>query len=86
MKAAYRIAIQKKALKTLAEIPEPYYGKIKAAILALAFNPRPPGYKKLKGRRGYRVRVAHYRIIYEVFGRILLIEVIAIGHRKDIYA
>ena len=51
----------------------------------LAENPRPKGYKKLKGRTGYRIRVGNYRIIYEIFDDILLIDVIDLGHRKDIY-
>ncbi|MBW7845755.1 MAG: type II toxin-antitoxin system RelE/ParE family toxin [Bacteroidia bacterium] len=58
---------------------------MKAAIYALADNPRPNGYKKLKGRNGYRIRVADYRIIYEVFYNFLLVDVIDLGHRKDIY-
>lgn len=55
------------------------------AIENLAENPRPKGYKKLKGRTGYRIRVGNYRIIYEIFDDILLIDVIDLGHRKDIY-
>lgn len=43
------------------------------------------GYKKLKGRDGYRIRVANYRIIYEILDDVLLVDVIEIGHRKDIY-
>jgi mRNA interferase RelE/StbE len=48
-------------------------------------NPRPHGVKKLKGRDGYRIRVGNYRIIYEVYDDQLIIDIIAIGHRKDIY-
>ena len=48
-------------------------------------NPRPIGYLKLKGRDAYRIRVADYRIIYEIFDDILLIDIINLGHRKDIY-
>jgi mRNA interferase RelE/StbE len=51
----------------------------------LGKNPRPVGYKKLKGRDGYRIRVANYRIIYEIIDQQLIVEVIALGHRKDIY-
>lgn len=81
----YRITIKKRALKALENIQEPYYTNIKAAIYALADNPRPVGYKKLRGRNGYRIRVSDYRIIYEIFDNILLIDVINLGHRKDIY-
>ncbi|NEU08886.1 type II toxin-antitoxin system RelE/ParE family toxin [Flavihumibacter sp. R14] len=81
----YKVVIRKKAIKVLEEINEPYYSKIKAAIYSLADVPRPQGYKKLKGRDAFRIRVADYRIIYEVNDEILLIDVIALGHRRDIY-
>ncbi|MDR1144528.1 MAG: type II toxin-antitoxin system RelE/ParE family toxin [Verrucomicrobiales bacterium] len=55
------------------------------AINALCANPRPPGCKKLRGRPGYRVRVGDYRIIYEVRDAELVILVLEIGDRKDIY-
>ena len=54
----YKITINKKALKTLQEINEPYYSAIKSAIYSLQTNPRPKGIKKLKNRDGYRIRVA----------------------------
>lgn len=58
---------------------------ILSAIGNLSDNPRPQGYKKLKGRKGYRIRVGNYRVIYEIFGEVLLIDVIDLGHRKEIY-
>lgn len=84
---AYQISIslKKQAIKALENIPEPYYSSIKDAIYALADDPRPHGFKKLKGRAGYRIRIGAYRVIYEVFDHILFIEVIDLGHRKDIY-
>jgi mRNA interferase RelE/StbE len=81
----YRVTLKKRALKALETINEPYYSNIKTAIYNLANNPRPKGYKKLKGRDGYRIRVADYRIIYEIFDNILLVDVIDLGHRKNIY-
>lgn len=72
-------------MKTLKKIQEPYYSSIKYAILQLGENPRPSGYIKLKGRDAYRIRVSDYRIIYEIFDSRLLVDVIALGHRKDIY-
>ncbi len=62
----YQVRIERKAQKKLKKIPNPYYSKIKSAILDLAYEPRPVGCKKLKGREGYRIRVADYRIIYEI--------------------
>lgn len=60
---AFKAALKKLALKALQDINEPYYSGIKEAIYNLADNPRPNGYKKLKGRDGYRIRIAQYRII-----------------------
>ena len=82
---AYTIEFRNKVLKALVKINEPHYSAIKKQIYDLADNPRPQGYKKLKGRKGYRIRVGNYRIIYEIFDEILLIDVIDIGHRKEIY-
>lgn len=81
----YCISIKPKALKALELINDPYYSKIKEAIYSLSANPRPVGYIKLKGRQGYRIRIAHYRIIYEIFDDVLVVDIINIGHRKDIY-
>lgn len=81
----FKVRIERKAQKKLCKIPEPYYSNIKSAILDLGIDPRPQGYIKLKGREGYRIRVADYRIIYEILDKILLVHVIDLGHRKDIY-
>jgi mRNA interferase RelE/StbE len=82
---AYHVTLKKRAIKALAKINEPHYSHIKEAIYNLADNPKPTGYKKLKGRDGYRIRVADYRIIYDIFDDVLLVDVINLGHRKDIY-
>ena len=81
----YQVTLRKRAVKVLEKVNEPYYTAIKQAIYSLANNPRPQGYKKLKGRDGYRIRVADYRIIYDVFDDVLQVDVIDLGHRKDIY-
>ncbi|HRP57893.1 type II toxin-antitoxin system RelE/ParE family toxin [Agriterribacter sp.] len=70
---AYQVSLKKRAIKTLGKINEPYYSNIKKAIYNLAHNPRPAGYKKLKGRNGYRIRVTDYRIIYDIFDDILFL-------------
>ena len=82
---AYQISLKKRAIRALEKINEPHYSKIKEAIYNLANNPKPLGCKKLKGREGYRIRVANYRIIYDVFDDILSVNVIDLGHRKEIY-
>lgn len=85
VKKMYKVQVERKAQKKLAKIPAPYYTNIKTAILNLGNNPRPQGCKKLKGRDGYRIRVADYRVIYEIHDNVLLVQVIDLGHRKDIY-
>lgn len=82
---AYKVTLKKRVVKSLEKINEPYYSNIKVAIYKLADNPRPKGFKKLKGRDGYRIRVADYRIIYDIFDDVLVVDVIDLGHRKEIY-
>jgi mRNA interferase RelE/StbE len=48
-------------------------------------SPRPPGVKKLAGREAWRIRVADYRVIYEIADADLTILVVEIGHRREIY-
>lgn len=81
----YKVQIERKAQKKLAKIPTPYFDNIKIAILGLGNNPRPLGCKKLRGREAYRIRVANYRVVYEIQDNVLLIQVLEIGHRKEIY-
>jgi mRNA interferase RelE/StbE len=82
---AYKVTLTKRAIKALEKINEPHYSNIKQAIYSLADNPRPAGCKKLKGRDGYRIRVSDYRILYDIFDNILSVNIINLGHRKDIY-
>ena len=81
----YNIVLTRTSEKQLDKINAPTSDAIIEAIEKLAKNPRPSGCKKLKGRSGYRIRVGDYRIIYEVIDHQLLITVIQLGHRKDIY-
>ena len=81
----YKVNFSKKASKSLQDISESFYSNIKKSILSLSQNPRPFGYKKLKNREAYRIRVGNYRVIYEIFDTELIIDIIDLGHRKDIY-
>jgi mRNA interferase RelE/StbE len=81
----YTLNFSRQAFKELERINEPFYSTIKQAIVELTNNPRPQGYKKLKGRSGYRIRIGNYRVIYEIVDQELLIEIVTLGHRKDIY-
>jgi mRNA interferase RelE/StbE len=81
----YTILLTKKAEKQLDKLPENIAEPIIEAINDLAENPRPHGYKNLKKRHGYRIRIGDYRVIYEVFDDELIIDVIKLGHRREIY-
>lgn len=83
--AAYKIVITRQAEKQLDKIDTTQVRQVLDAIQSLENDPRTHGCKKLKGREGYRIRAGMYRIIYDIFDSVLMIEVIAIGHRKDIY-
>jgi mRNA interferase RelE/StbE len=81
----YQILIRKTAQKQLDKLPDETAELLLDAIETLATNPRPSGCKKLKGRSGYRIRKGDYRIIYDVHDNVLTVDVIAVGHRRDIY-
>ncbi|MEY2857269.1 MAG: hypothetical protein RLZZ74_1581 [Cyanobacteriota bacterium] len=82
---SYEISILRRAYKELAKLPQRDCKKVNIAINNLAINPRPSGCKKLKGRPAWRIRVGDYRIIYEISDQKLIIVVVDVGHRRDIY-
>jgi len=57
----------------------------RGAIALLAHDPRPPASRRLKGRDGYRVRVGDYRILYEIQDNVLLVVVVTVGRRRQVY-
>jgi mRNA interferase RelE/StbE len=81
----YTILIERYAQKQILKLDKKIIPVIKTAIASLADNPRPHGYKKLKGEDAYRIRVGDYRIIYEINDNTIIITVVSVGHRKDIY-
>lgn len=81
----YSISLSRTAEKQLDKLPDNIAEPILEVIGSLANNPRPHGSKKLRGRSGYRIRKGDYRIIYDIFDKHLVVEVIEVGHRRDIY-
>jgi mRNA interferase RelE/StbE len=81
----YTILIERSAQKDLSKIPQHNRDSIISEIRNLSINPRPQGSKKLVNRDAWRIRVGDYRIIYEINDEKLIILVVALGHRKDIY-
>lgn len=83
---SYRIEFKRPARKALATIQATHAERIRDSIDALAADPFPVGYRKLVGAEAkYRIRVGDYRVIYGVENQELVILVIRIGHRKEIY-
>ncbi len=83
--AKYKITIKKPAAKELAEIPKKDLPKIVKRIQSLAQNPRPHGSQKLSRKEEYRVRQGNYRIVYSVNDKVLAVDVVKIGHRREVY-
>ncbi len=81
----YRVEVRPAALRTLRNLDATVRPRIEGAIALLAEDPRPPASRPLRGRPGYRVRVGDYRIIYTVQDDVLLIVVVTLGHRREVY-
>jgi mRNA interferase RelE/StbE len=81
----YRIELRPAAMRALRKLDPPIQKRVHAAIVLLAQDPRPPASRPLKGRLAYRVRVGDYRVIYSIHDDVLLVVVITLGHRRDIY-
>jgi len=82
----YKIIYQKSALKTLAKMPKKVREKFTASFSLLAMsNETGLDIKKLEGREGFRLRIGSYRAIYRKLNDVMVIDVINIGIRGDIY-
>ncbi len=81
----YRVVFRKSITRDMRRIPNRDLRRILDAIDALSEDPRPPGVEKLSGQERYRVRKGDYRIIYEVKDDQVIVVVVKIGHRKDVY-
>ena len=81
----YRIEVKRSAVKEIEALP----GKVIKAVLdkisSLADNPRPHDCQKLSGREQYRIRRGDYRILYYIEDDVLIVSVVKVGHRKDVY-
>ena len=83
---AYRVELKRSAQDALAKIPQTHRRRIARRIDRLAENPRQRGVEKLAGVDSlYRIRVGDYRIVYQIQDDVLLVLVVRIGGRGDIY-
>jgi mRNA interferase RelE/StbE len=83
---AYDIKVLPAGARALKKLEARVAVRLASAIDSLADDPRPHGVKKLEGAKDlYRVRVGPYRIIYQIHDAKLLIVVVTLGHRRDVY-
>ncbi len=84
--AKYRLLIKASAVKEIEAITvKRERRKVIERIARLADNPRPHGVEKLSGQEKYRLRQGRYRILYAIEDQNLLVFVVKVGHRKDVY-
>ena len=81
----YSVRFSSDAKKGLGRLPGKMQKRVLAAALALETNPRPHNVKKLVGRGYWRIRVGDYRLVYEIHEQEVLVMVIRVAHRKDVY-
>lgn len=81
----YEVRFKPAAAKELAKLPRDVQRRLAPKIDGLAANPRPAGAEKLSGQGAWRIRVGDYRVLYAVEDRVLLVLVIHIGNRREVY-
>lgn len=81
----YRVELRPAAVRALRRLDPPVRQRLQGVIALLARDPRPPGARALRGRPGFRVRVSDYRILYTVSDDVLLVVVVTVGQRREIY-
>jgi mRNA interferase RelE/StbE len=81
----YRIELRPAAVRALRKLDKPTRLRIQGVIALLAEDPRPPAARAPQGRPGWRVRVGDYRVIYRVADDVLLVLIVALGYRREIF-
>jgi mRNA interferase RelE/StbE len=83
--ASYRLVIKRSVARELRVLPKADVATILKCVQALADDPRPPGCEKLSAQERYRVRQGVYRILYEIQDDELVVLVVKVGHRREVY-
>lgn len=83
--ARFELAFRRSVAKDLRRIPKRDVERILQRIESLRDDPRPAGCEKLSGQERYRIRQGVYRILYEILDRRLIVTVVKVGHRKQVY-
>jgi len=84
-RVTYRVNIKRSAEREMDRLAKSVFNRAVAAILSLETNPRPHGCTKLRGVEEYRIRVGSYRVLYTIDDRARAVEIIAVGHRREVY-
>ena len=83
---SYEVILGRRVEKFLVKLDRPISRRIINAVEALGGNPYPPGVQQMKGYENrWRIRVGDYRIIYEIYEQELVVLVVRVGHRKEVY-
>ena len=82
---SYIVTIKRSAEKELDALSPGTFERVKETILLLELEPRPNGCRKLRGAEEYRLRVGAYRILYTVDDKQRLVEIMSVGHHRDVY-
>lgn len=83
--AKYKLVFKKSVARDLRDLPRQDVRRILARVRELADEPRPPGCEKLSGKERYRIRQGVYRILYEIRDEELVVSVVKVGHRREVY-
>ena len=83
--AKYEIVLRKSVWKDFEPVPKRDVQRILADIADLANDPRPPQSRKLSGSEKYRLRRGVYRVLYEIQDAVLIVCVVKVGHRREVY-
>ena len=83
--AKYNVVIKPTVEKQLDDIPKKILRQIIIKINQLELNPRPVGSEKLSGQERFRIRQGDYRIVYGIDDRLQIVEVVRVGHRREVY-
>lgn len=83
--ARFEIRIKRSVVKDLLRLPKAANRRIVKRIESLADDPRPAGCEKRAGRESWRIRQGSYRIVYTIDDGRVVVEVVRVGHRKDVY-
>ena len=86
MTGVYQVLLERSAERDLRRLSADIHDRVIGAIRSLANDPRPPGCRKLAGRKhDWRIRVGDYRVVYEIADAVRIVRVHRVRHRRDVY-